>query len=376
MGQNLRVTASDNPGISVVSRSDVLADPNTPNNKSSQQVTKSHTIPHRPTSLPASSLTTAMTTSPTPTRYFSALSLASSPSPSSYRAPPPPQPSSKPTPSYKSLLKSHRRLESTIAALQSQLSEEKRSAAWWKNRVCELDSRCRSIDVDLARVTKEKHTLDRIVAKLQMRQRIVPRMIDAATQTDEEEDGNATEKNEGEIQKDLVIKALIQMVWNKQAESALLSSGAPAGCECDAAKALRDLFPKPPSAGVATTAGSSARAPEGEAMDEGMEEDDPLKRILRRRGKRLSKARATGALEWRDNGRVPHVEAPPHPHPEVFSKARRERKEALKMRLRAAREMVDGLQKENGVLEELLREGSEVGSNRAGEKYGDRFGYD
>ncbi|PWW72853.1 hypothetical protein C7212DRAFT_18778, partial [Tuber magnatum] len=124
-----------------------------------------------------------MTTSPT--QYLSALSLTSSPSTSSHQVPPPPQSSSKPMPSYRSLLKSHRRLESTIATLQSQLNEEKRSAAWWKNRVCELDARCRSIDIDLACVTREKHTLGRTVAMFQMRERLVPRMIEAATQTDE-----------------------------------------------------------------------------------------------------------------------------------------------------------------------------------------------
>ncbi|KAG0639614.1 hypothetical protein HOY80DRAFT_921306 [Tuber brumale] len=256
-----------------------------------------------------------------PTQYLSALSLASSP----------PQSSGKQTPSYRSLLKSHRRLESTITALQSQLNEEKRSAAWWKNRVCELDARCRSIDVDLARVTKEKHALDRTVAMFQMRERLVPRMIEAETQTDEEGEG----ENAGESQKDLVIKALAQMVWNKQVESVLLPTGAPAGCECDAAKALRNLFPKPPS-----------------------------------------KARDMGPLEGRESGRAPLAETPPHPHPEAASKPRREKRAALKMRIWAERERVDRLQKENEVLEGLLRGGPEANSNRAAERYGDGFGYD
>ncbi|CAZ86597.1 unnamed protein product [Tuber melanosporum] len=260
-----------------------------------------------------------MTTSPT--QYLSALSLASSP----------PQSSGKPIPSYQSLLESHRHLESTIAALQSQLDEEKRSAAWWKSRVCELDARCRSIDVDLARVTKEKHALDRTVARFQMRERLVPRMIEAVTQTDEEEEG----ENAGESQKDLVINALIQMVWNNRAESMLLPTGAPAGCECDAAKALRNLFPKPPG-----------------------------------------KARPMGSLEGRDSGRVALAETPPHPHPEAASKPRQEKRAALKMQVWAARERVDRLRKENEVLEGLLRGGSEADSNRAAEKYGDGFGYD
>ncbi|PUU76855.1 hypothetical protein B9Z19DRAFT_988953 [Tuber borchii] len=272
-----------------------------------------------------------------PTQYISALSLASSPSPSSHRAPPQSQSSDKPTPSYRSLLKSHRRLESTIAGLQSQLNEEKRSAAWWKNRVCELDARCRSIDVDLARVTKEKHILDRAVAKFQMRERLVPRMIEAAAQTDEDEEGggNATERREAESRKDLVIKALVQMVWNKRAESVPLSTSVPAGCECDAAEVLRNLFSEPPNA-----------------------------------------TRTMGALDGRDNGRAPFVQSPPHPHPEAASKARQEKREALKMRLWAARDKVDGLRKENGVLEELLQEGSEADRNPIAEGDGDEFGYD
>jgi len=371
MGQNIRrATASDNRSVSTASLDDVLADPT---HRTSQQTAGSHPIPHRPASPPTSSVTTAMATSPT--QYISALSLASSPSPSSHRAPPQSQSSDKPTPSYRSLLKSHRRLESTIAALQSQLNEEKRSAAWWKNRVCELDARCRSIDVDLARVTKEKHILDRAVAKFQMRERLVPRMIEAAAQTDEDEEGgeNATERREGENRKDLVIKALVQMVWNKRAESMPLSTSVPAGCECDAAEVLRNLFSEPPNASVAA-AGPSARALEEETEDEGAG-DDPLKRMLRTRGG-LGKARTTGALDGRDSGRAPFVESPPHPHPEAASKARQEKKEALKMRLWAARERVDGLRKENGVLEELLREGSEADRNPIAEGYGDEFGHD
>lgn len=273
-------------------------------------------------------------------------------------------------------MKSHRRLESTIAALQSQLNEEKRSAAWWKNRVCELDARCRSIDVDLARVTKEKHILDRAVAKFQMRERLVPRMIEAAAQTDEDEEGggNATERREGENRKDLVIKALVQMVWNKRAESAPFSTCAPAGCECDAAEVLRNLFSEPPNSSAAA-ASPSARAPEEETEDE-REGDDPLKRILRTRRKRPGKARTIGAPDGGDSGRAPFVESPLHSHPETASKARQEKREALKMRLWAARDRVDGIWKEKRALEELLREGSEADTNPIAEGYGDEFGYD
>lgn len=48
------------------------------------------------------------------------------------------------------------------------------------------------------------------------------------------------------------------------------------------------------------------------------------------------------------------IEAPPHP--EVFSKARKERKQALKMKVKATREMINGLRRENGLLEGLLAE--------------------
>lgn len=194
-------------------------------------------------------------------------------------------------------------------------------------------------------------------------------MIEAAAQTDEEEGGQ-----ERESQKDLVIKALAQMVWNKRAESVPLSTGAPAGCECDAAKALRNLFLEPPSASVAA-AGPPAGAPEEETEEE-REGDDPLKGMLRTRTKRRDKARTVGVLEGNGSGRVPPVESPPHPHPEAASKARQEKKEELRVRLWAARERVDALRKENGALEELLREGSEAGRNPTTERYGDEFDYD
>jgi len=195
-------------------------------------------------------------------------------------------------------------------------------------------------------------------------------MIEAAAQTDEEEGGG----QEGGSQKDLVIKALAQMVWNKRAESVPLSTSAPAGCECDAAKALRNLFSEPPSASVAA-ASPSAGALEEETEEE-KEGDDPLKRILRTRTKRRDKARTAGVLEGKDSGRVPLVESPPLPHPEAASNARQEKKEALKIQLWAARERVDRLRKENGALEELLREGSEAGRNPTTERYGDDFDYD
>lgn len=122
------------------------------------------------------------------------------------------------------------------------------------------------------------------------------------------------------------------------------------------------------------------------------EKEDPLGAMLSRRKERRESRSRSGSLEERGNtpmsadhislasttksapntngtdmnprgesrasgtstGTAFQIEAPPHP--EVFSKARKERKQALKMKVRATREMVNGLRRENGVLEELLGE--------------------
>lgn len=180
-------------------------------------------------------------------------------------------------------------------------------------------------------------------------------------------------------EKDLAIKVLIQKLWNAQSESAITSTEGTT-CECESAKALKALFPR----------GSGRERAIGE-------ETDPLGAMLVRRKTRRGSRSRSGSLEEREstapinadhkslassiktasvtNDTAAHsrsasqasgalagmtlrvIEAPPHPHPEMFSKARKERKQALKMKLRATREMVDGLRKENGVLEGILGEG-------------------
>lgn len=127
----------------------------------------------------------------------------------------------------------------------------------------------------------------------------------------------------------------------------------------------------------------------GEAV---AEKEDPLGVMLSRRKERRESRSRSGSLEERVNtpmdadrislalttksapntngtntnsrgesrasgtsiGTAFQIEAPPHP--EVFSKARKERKQALKMKVKATREMVNGLRRENGLLEGLLAE--------------------
>lgn len=122
------------------------------------------------------------------------------------------------------------------------------------------------------------------------------------------------------------------------------------------------------------------------------EKEDPLGAMLSRRKERRESRSRSGSLEERGNtpigadsislaltiksapntnstdtntrgesrasgtstGTAFQIEAPPHP--EVFSKARKERKQALKMKVKATREMVNGLRRENGLLEGLLAE--------------------
>lgn len=216
------------------------------------------------------------------------------------------------------------------AALEAQLAEEKRSSAWWKERVCVLDSRCRDIDLELAKALTEKRTLERTVTRLRNRRNeelstiIEHPRVESATQTNVDDE------------KDLTIKSLIQALWNAQSESALISSAA-AGCNCAAGEFLRKSLPKP------TTQASH--------------QGDPLSTIINRRKTtgRLSR-NSRAAMAESVAVKVPVVEPPPHPHPEVFSDARKERKIILKTKMKATKRMVESLRRENGILEGLFED--------------------
>lgn len=178
-------------------------------------------------------------------------------------------------------------------------------------------------------------------------------------------------------EKDLATKGLVQQT--PQTESAVVSAEGTM-CECESARALRSMFPRDSVRGGVIA-----------------EKEDPLGAMLCRRKERRESRSRSGSLEEQGStpisadqislastiktasntngkGTNPRVESrasgtptgttlqiiePPHPHQEVFSKARKERKQALKMKVKATREMVNGLRRENGVLEGLL--GEELG---------------
>lgn len=306
---------------------------------------------------------------------------------------------------YRGLLKSHKQLEARVR-------EGERAAQWWKDRTCTLDDRSRELAALLKAALDEKRALMEMVEILEREVSWLGGQVgvggeDASTNSDallqlEEramgfaEEGWALEKRRGREKKKAKEKrnsrraegvgALTQTDVPDESEKALAikelvqtlqTAIAPAKdttCECESAKALKTMF----------------------SPDEGAiaEKEDPLGAMLsRRKEKRESRSRS-GSLEERGNtptgvdqislastanpvsstngtnrdSRVESrasgtssgtalqvmIEAPPQP--EVFSKARKERKQALKMKVKATREMVNGLRRENGVLEGLLGE--------------------
>ncbi|KAH0612970.1 uncharacterized protein H6S33_009350 [Morchella sextelata] len=194
--------------------------------------------------------------------------------------------------------------------------------------------------------------------------------------------------------KDPAIKALIQTLWSVQSEDSIISEKSSV-CECDSSRTLKALFPR---------SDEKARAIEEE-------QPDPLTEMLLRRRSRKGRSGNGTAEEMRvttpiavdqapaiptvvrtpvnssniqkstrgsasrqlgaspvtaspattssitasppvtDSPITPFVEAQT---PEALSKARKEHKQALRMKLKATREKVEGIRRENGVLEGLL----------------------
>lgn len=177
------------------------------------------------------------------------------------------------------------------------------------------------------------------------------------------------------------VGALIQTDTQGESEKALAIKGLLQTLKTDIA----------PAKGTTYECDSTKSPPDGGII---AEKEDPLGAMLSRRKERQESRSRSGSLEERGNtpigtdqislastakpasntngtdtnSRVESrasgtsagtalqvmIEAPPHP--EIFSKARKERKQALKMKVKATREMVNGLRRENGVLEGLLGE--------------------
>ncbi|KAF3903759.1 hypothetical protein ABW20_dc0101937 [Dactylellina cionopaga] len=129
------------------------------------------------------------------------------------------------------------------------------------------------------------------------------------------------------------VRALISHHWNLQSEMATNVGKDADWCDCVASKTIRSLLRD----------GSGKVSPMLQAK--GFED--------------VAKGAPSGSLdkleEPLDEGApTPKLHLPPQPQPEIFDEARRKRKEALKRRIKEVRGYVQGLKKENDVLEGLL----------------------
>ncbi|KAK6355294.1 hypothetical protein TWF696_004405 [Orbilia brochopaga] len=137
------------------------------------------------------------------------------------------------------------------------------------------------------------------------------------------------------------VRALIIHHWNLQAELATSAGKDGDWCSCVGSKTIRALLRD-----------GSSRSSSSVLQAKGFEEVA--------RGS-PSGSHVDSKPEEPMDGAIPNVKIhlPPHPHPEIFDDAKKQRKEALKKRIREARGYVEGLKKENDVLEGLLVAGEQ-----------------
>ncbi|KAL7271412.1 hypothetical protein RUND412_005828 [Rhizina undulata] len=221
-------------------------------------------------------------------------------------------------------------------------------------------------------------------------------MAHASTQTspelvEDEEDG-----------KNLAIKSLVHTLWNTQSATAR----ALASCDCEASKALRELLPQSLYRRLTTCSTKPKRATISEYKHNGS--PDPHPPLYSRTYS--NSLLASSNSERSSGGKIPpqtpgrrtrptlipapaqpvfsptrrspnprssqfsltekgwgvdatkraaskcEITLPQHPHPDIFTDARKERKRLLLAKLRATKEMVEGMRRENGALEGVLRE--------------------
>ncbi|KAL0638649.1 hypothetical protein Q9L58_002376 [Maublancomyces gigas] len=257
---------------------------------------------------------------------------------------------------YRGLLKSHKQLEARVR-------EGERAAQWWKDRTCTLDDRSRELAALLKAALDEKKALTEMVDILETEMEA----MGAA------EEGWALERRRGREKK------------GKGKKDSRRAEGVGAVTQTDA----QDEKIVPVKGTMSECESVDALEVHGGVV---AEKEDPLGAMLSRRKERQEGRSRSGSLGERGNtpmgddrislalttksapntngtntnsrgesrasgtstGTAFQIEAPPHP--EVFSKARKERKQALKMKVKATREMVNGLRRENGLLEGLLAE--------------------
>ncbi|KAF3901618.1 hypothetical protein ABW21_db0205472 [Orbilia brochopaga] len=236
-------------------------------------------------------------------------------------------------------------LQATIALLTQKLlsteealkkAESEREA--WRERAKTLELRNRSLSRENRDVKVRNGELEHQEAK---RKAAAEKKKEAEENTSNLSTGSRRRKSRNSRSSIIyndesrALRALIIHHWNLQAELATSASKESDWCGCIASKTvkalLRDGSSRSSSVLQAKGFDEVARgSPSGSHVD--------------------CKAEAPVAQT------IPNtkLQLPPHPHPEIFDEAKKQRKEALKKKIRDVRGYVEGLKKENDVLEGLL----------------------
>ncbi|KAF3937245.1 hypothetical protein ABW19_dt0210014 [Dactylella cylindrospora] len=207
----------------------------------------------------------------------------------------------------------------------------------WKERAKSLDKRARYL-------AKENRDLKVRTSELDEELKKKADIIDKEKKKQEEKSEAGYQKNEILLpshEESTAVRALITHHWNLQAEIAQ-NVGKDEFCDCVASKTIKAILKD----------GSRRVSPvlRPEVLVDEMQQSPGVSPVEEGDGK--------------VSGLKLHL--PPHPHPEIFDEARKKRKEALKKRIKEVRGYVDGLKKENDVLESiLLSDASSTSSERS-----------
>ncbi|KAJ6260926.1 hypothetical protein Dda_3587 [Drechslerella dactyloides] len=208
----------------------------------------------------------------------------------------------------------------------------------WKDRARTLEQRNRSLNRENRDIKVRNGELEHQEAK--RKAAAEKKKNEAEESTSNLSTGSRRRKRQSRssiIYKDesRTVRALIMHHWNLQAELATGSGKESDWCGCVASNTVRALLKNGSS--------RSSSVQQAKGFDEVA------------RGSPSGSHVDTKAEEPIEE-KIPSVrrQQPLHPHPEIVDDAKKQRKEALKKRIRETRGYVEGLKKENDVLEGLL----------------------
>ncbi|KAK6536986.1 hypothetical protein TWF281_001191 [Arthrobotrys megalospora] len=224
-------------------------------------------------------------------------------------------------------------LQAKIAILTKNLNSAEAALRKVGDEREEWRERCKTLEQRTRAVNKENRDLRMRTAELEAEMAKKKTVVEEPKDDEEERRKKKQNRTSASYSDELkATRALISHHWNMQSERATKDGKSTEWCDCVASKTIRAVMKE----------GSNKKSPLLQAN--GFEEV----------AKGSPSALVESEDEFEDEQRGHSQSRRPQLNPEVRDEARRQRKEALKKRIKEVRGYVEGLKRENDILEGIL----------------------